>query len=353
MIRERCFIMRKKLIPAFMAVLIAALTVFPAFSANAETALRKGDTVKYTFTVGECPNVAGISVESYYDPEYLTLSEDPEFLISGQGMLNTNLTGKLRWNTMISGGRAFSDEDILVETFTVNRACTLDDVGLSFECLEIFDHDTMLLSGDLISARVDILETGTDEPETDSEEETIVTDTDDPENTETDNAGNTDVSQKDTDSGNASNTSIKPINVTSTDLTGSDEDIDPKTGNTTSRNTNSRKPSAPANTSSVQSQKNTSSKTESARTASSEKTSSAASSQKTSSAVSSNAASSVAASSAVSSKSAVSATSPKTSTTSVSSVSTAGRIAISLIIAVLAAAGVTVFLVKKLKASDE
>lgn len=346
--------MWKRITSSLAATCLVGAALLPPLTAHADTALHKGDTVQYTFTVGQCDNVAGISVDSYYDAEFLTLSGEPVFMIGGQGLSNTNELGKVRWNTMINGGRAFADEDILVESFTVNKACTLEDAKLSFECIEIFNHDLQILSADLITARVDVIETG---EQTDEE-----TDTDSLE------PASSEISRAESSVSSVPEQpprtySTKPVNVSSTDLTPSDEeDIDPTSPeNAATRSTVSRTASR---TSSVTS--NTSSKPASQT---SSKTSSAASSSKSTSSVKPETATTP--QSAVSSAAGTSSAVSKTSSTQASSksasvsaaassktpgstaaVSTAGRIAIAAVAAIFAAAGVVLVLAKKLKTTE-
>ena len=154
--------------------------------------LKKGDTVEYIFTVGKCDNVAGIAVKSYYSESLLELAKDPEFVFDGQGAINTNYVGKLRWNVMINGGRAFNGEDVFVETFTVKQDCLLEDAALSYEVEELFNHGLQNLPAELITARVRV--NGAD----------IAPDTQD---TDTDIASDTD---PDTDTETASDTDVKP-----------------------------------------------------------------------------------------------------------------------------------------------
>lgn len=130
------------------------------------TPLKKGDTVRYIFKIGESANVAGVNISSTYNEKYLTPVKDPESLIGSQGITSSNDSGTIIWNTMISGGRAFNNEDFVVETFTVNEDCTLDDANLSFTCLEIFNDDLETLPTSLVTAYASVAE-NTSDPDTD------------------------------------------------------------------------------------------------------------------------------------------------------------------------------------------
>ena len=338
--------MQKKLISALAVIVTIVMSTFSIYAADADTRLRKGDTIQYTFTVGECPNMAGISVDSFYSEEYLTLSGEPEFLVDGQGMTNTNKPGKVRWHTIISGGRAFSDDDILVETFIVKKGCTLADAALSFECTEIFDNNMQLLSAEIISARVDIIETGTDEDDTETE-----TDKRQPTDTDTgiDSEDGTDA-QPPSEVESKETYPVKPVTVSSTDLTTSEEDIDPTPSKTVSRRAASSRISVtPTNPISTESKNNTSSKIESSKSDSSMQESSkpeSASAAETSSVKSEAAVSSENVSAEVSEI----VSSQKTSSAAASS---GGRIAIALTAAVIAAACIAVILAKVLKTAEE
>ena len=146
--------MLKKLLTVTLCAILALS--FAGICANAETTLHEGDTIKIIFYAGKCSNVAGIAVDSFYDPEFVELSGDPAFEIDGQGVYNKNYSTKIKWNIMINGGRAFDGEDIFVETFTVKKDCTIEQSGLSFTCVEIFNHDLQDLPMSLIKARLEV-----------------------------------------------------------------------------------------------------------------------------------------------------------------------------------------------------
>ena len=342
--------MWKKFLCALTAVLTAAVLAFPCISASAEQTLRKGDTVRYIFTVGQSDNIAGIAVDSFYNAAVLELSGKPEFLIGGQGMTNTNNPGRIKWNTMINGGRDFDNEDILVETFTVTQKCTLEDAALSFSAIEVFTHDLETLPLDLISARVEIDETGTDDDESDTE----------PKAGDTDITSDTDSDSEESKapSNSEETSSVKPVVIISTDFANSDDDEEPEetapsqnTTHTPSRTVSSRpsSSSAPSSATSSKPDEKTSDKpkTETETSPDSKPQSSAPSSSVSK------------ASSSVASKTSSAASQTQTNAASASSsraastVPTAGRIVIAALAALFAAAGAVVLLTKKIKTTDQ
>ncbi len=353
-----------KRITAITAALLMTLALAcPQISASADTQLYTGDTIKYIFSVGECENIAGIAVDTFYNSEFLTLSEDPEFLIAGQGMMNTNLQNKIKWNILINGGMAFSGEDIMVQTFTVNKKCSLEETGLSFSCTEVFNHETQTLPLTLISARAEVSNTGTDIDEpTDSELTDIDT------NSEQSEEPQTDPESQQTDENNESTTASapKPVVITTTDLTPSEEEDEEEetTASVASRQTviTSRASESRANSSLASSALSDSS----ASSSSSSVASKASSAQKTETAVtpeskSLTSSSSAAASSAVSSAkkatpttaSSKAASASAASSGSASAVQTAGKFVVTAFIVILAAAYVTVFITKKRKSVSD
>lgn len=219
--------MWKKTLCLIAAIVTAALCLPMSFAE--ERTLCRGDTVEYIFTVGECENAAGISVNSLYSTKYLEPKGEPEFIGIPKGMVNTNSPGSIKWNTMITGGMAFSDTDIVIETFTVKRKCTLSDLKLSFECMEIFSHDLQVLPETLVTARVNIIETGTDddsesdEPSQTSSKQNDTSSTSSEkltDNDESDPGSNAPVSRPDT----SSVRSIPTVSVFTTDLTPSEDE---------------------------------------------------------------------------------------------------------------------------------
>ncbi len=344
--------MWKKLLSVFAAAMIAAVCL--PMSAAAEETLYKGDTVMYIFTVGECPNIAGISVDAFYSPDHLSLNGEPEFLIGSQGLTNINNPGKLKWNTMLSGGRAFNGEDILIAKFTVLKKCSVDDIGLSYECIELFNHDLQLLDHSLITARIEIENTGTDDgskTDTTSREEPNSPESDTSNNTDESDPGSSPSSRREASQASAP----KPVVISTTDLTPSDdEDIDPTPSKSSSRTTTSRTTvsRAVSSTSSI-----VSSNVSSSASAKSDISSDASS--KTASNVSSKTdtrSSSAAASVSRASSASASSYAPPVQTSSVASskspVNTTGRFAAALAIAIIAAAAVAIILARKLKTTE-
>ena len=211
--------MWKKLLVCALSLMAAAALLIPVSADEPDGTLYTGDTVQYIFSIDECDNVAGISGMMVYSADHLELAGEPEFLVSGQGLTNTNVPGCVRFSTMISGGVPFSGNDFFMVTLTVKKKCTLADAALSFECQEIFSHDMQMHPLSLMKARVNILATGTDD-DTGSSSMSSEEDTD----TDTD-SGSTDGKT----SSRAEYTSTvqsrpKSVNVSSTDLTGDDED---------------------------------------------------------------------------------------------------------------------------------
>lgn len=372
-----------KKIAVMLSMLILLLTLCPGAAVSAdEVQLYTGDTVQYIFSIGDCGNVAGIVVESSYNADCLTLAGTPEFVGGLGGMINPNELGAVRFNTMINGGRSFSGDDIFIETFTVNKKCLLSEAALSFECTEAFSDDLSLLPLDIVSARVETQNTGTDDditsdtdPSTDTE---LFTDTDSSTETEilTDTEAFTDIDTEDPASSRTESkknepkydsdyvSSLRHVIITTTDNVDSDDEDDTTASVTSSRKTTSRIPSVTSRAASSKSASSASSKAvssvNSTRSAASAASSTAASSSSAVSSSASKAASELTSSetgssskSTVSVKSAslVSASNESTvtspATSSKTAIPTAGKLAAVLIIAVLAAAGVTMALTRK------
>ena len=357
--------MWKKLLSAVIAALMALALVCPAITASADEVLSEGDTVRYIFSMGECENAAGIAVDSFYSTEYLRLDGEPEFLIEGQGLVNSSDEGIIKWNTMLNGGREFSGEDILIETFTVCKKCTIEDLALSFDCREIFSHELISLPVDLVSARIETVTSDTDRDETDS----VVTDEETPIKEDTSSKAETSSRES------SSSARIYPhVEVTTTDLTTSEdaETLDPDSDQpTTAASSRTRVTSSRIKISGSVSSKAESEASSKAESAVSSKAASSSSKNETTTTpdkndktssrlVSSATASSITASvssgakatpEAPTSKSASSATASLTAR-STSTVQTAGRIVIAALAAILVAAAATVFLTKKIKTEE-
>ena len=97
---------KKIILSAAAASIAAAAVIIPSYADSDEITLRKGDTVQYIFTMGECENAAGINVDSFYAPDFLELSEEPEFLVDGQGLSNTNEPGLIKWMPSYTSSQA-------------------------------------------------------------------------------------------------------------------------------------------------------------------------------------------------------------------------------------------------------
>lgn len=410
--------MWKTLSRCAMSICAAVVIALP-ISSSAESEIHAGDKVQCIFTMAECENVAGIAADSYYSTEYLELTEDVEFIVFGQGLANPANPGLIKWNTMINGGTSFNNDDVVVETFTALKDCSQDDLGLSFNCTEIFTHDLQVLPLDLMSARItvngELIATAvpapeTDTPQQDTESTPPAEDTDkdselisdpaenedpkqqssseneqksstpliepevssEPENTEPTQPEQTETrasTPEKTTSSRADTTSVRSVVISSTDLTPSEDDtvsVDDPPSSTRSRRPfisivgiSSDRTASKASSGEASSAKTTTSKTVSSKVkASSSNTLSAikyySDEDETDSSKSSTDSSKATPDSAVSQQPNSQNVSAASSANSapVSAPSTAGRIMIAAITAILAAAAVTVILSKKIKTTE-
>lgn len=87
----------KRILAIMAAVLILSLSCFTAVVSADENTLtfndgktaNVGDTIDYTFSVGDCPEpLVGIQMYIYYDPEYLQVSEKYNTELTGSVIIN-------------------------------------------------------------------------------------------------------------------------------------------------------------------------------------------------------------------------------------------------------------------------
>ncbi len=179
-------------------IMISAVCCMPS---SAETYdVREGDTVQYIFSIGAADNVAGVAVDSWYNAECLTPVDG--YMTEVTGIVNINYAvGAMKWNFTYYGGRAFNGEDVVTITFNAIKSCNMSDLGLSYNCVECFNHDLQPVVenfNSLVTARTVVIPTGERVDET-TESETVVSE---PETDSVIEAASTDTqSDKSVDSG--------------------------------------------------------------------------------------------------------------------------------------------------------
>ena len=289
--------MSKKVLSVILAItFVVALLCVGAFTASADEAVHTGDQVKYIFSVAPLSNVGGLTVNSTYDASVLTYVSSDYVYSEGMGAVNDLNAGAVNWNDTFAQGLETNNTDIFAITFNVTADGDVSSLGLSSNCIELFDVNAIDIPGDfnsLVTARVEVIhnhESDTESSNTETETEKDTT-TDTEKYTDT----NTDVS--------SATSSSASSNVSSN--TSSSKKDTPDTSKPTS--------------SSITSSSNTSSKVTSG------------SSSTTNS----------------SSKPATSSNSSKNNSSSVATVKTAGTVAIISLVIVLMAAAAIVFFSKK------
>ena len=293
--------MSKKIISAALAIAMVAVMCFVGvLSASADETVYGGDQVKYIFSVAPLNDVGGMTVYSTYDPGKLTYVSSEYIYAEGMGAVNDLNEGAVNWNDTFATGLNTSNTDIFCITFDVRDKAAVSELGLSSNCLELFDVNAIDIAGDfnsLVTARVEVIHNST--PDTDTQG---------------------------TDTGN---TSSKDETIGS-DVT-IDSDVSSAVSSTTSAITSSTTSSAvsSAKTTTPDPTKPTSSVASNAGTTSTGTTSSASSSA------------------ATSSKPAISSAASASTTSTVPTVKTAGTVAIISLVIVLMAAAAIVFFSKK------
>ena len=229
--------MFKKIIGSILsASLIAACLCIGAVTASADSYdVYKGDTVQYIFSIGPADNVAGVAVDSWYSAEYLTPTDG--VLHVGTGYVNTAYApGAMKWNFTVYGGRSCNNDDVVTITFNVLKSGYLSDLGLSYDCVECFNHDLQDVSDNfnaLVTARTVVIPTGERNDDTTDSEHTTQSDTDT-------NGGN-DNNSSDTNSDKTTDTSSDDKKDTdlNTDVKSTDSDKNKNSDTDTSSEKNS------------------------------------------------------------------------------------------------------------------
>jgi len=156
--------MSKKVLSVALAIaMVAVMVCVGMFAASAAEEVKAGDQVKYIFYIGEVSNVGGLSVDSTYNSEYLKINGEPQHLITDDalGACNDLVEGQVRWNDTYATGKDFNNTDVFVITFDVLKDGTVDDLGLSFVCTEFFDTDALDIEGGpdaYVFARVEVVD---------------------------------------------------------------------------------------------------------------------------------------------------------------------------------------------------
>lgn len=293
--------MSKKVLSVILAItFVVALLCVGAFTASADEGVHTGDQVKYIFSVAPLSDVGGLTVNSTYDASVLTYVSSDYVYSEGMGAVNDFNAGAVNWNDTFAQGLETNNTDIFAITFNVTADGDVSSLGLSSNCIELFDVNAIDIPGDfnsLVTARVEVIhnhESDTESSNTETEKDTT-TEKDATTDTEKYTDTNTDVS--------SATSSSASSNVSSN--TSSSKKDTPDTSKPTS--------------SSITSSSNTSSKVTSG------------SSSTTNS----------------SSKPATSSNSSKNNSSSVATVKTAGTVAIISLVIVLMAAAAIVFFSKK------
>ena len=327
--------MFKKIIGSILsAAMIAAFFCIGSVPVSADTYdVYKGDTVQYIFSIGAADNVAGVAVDSWYNAEYLSPVDG--VLHVGSGYVNTAYAaGAIKWNFIVYGGRAFNNEDVVTITFDVLKSGSISDLGLSYDCVECFNHELESVVDNfnsLVTARVEVIPTGDHTSD-------ITTDSDSAGQSETDTNNGNDQTSTDTknDTSNDTETDTKVNTDTSSDVKTTDSDK-AKTSDSDSESDKSSDTGSDQSTDTS----SDSSKTETELTPETADTStdSSASSNSDSSDTDSN--------KQDTSNSSDSSSSTNNTNGNASVVQTAGKIAIAAVVLIFAGAGGVLFFIKK------
>ena len=137
--------MLKKTFTFFMAALFFVFFIETAFAEKID--FIKGDKLQVVFSVERLENIAGVSVELDYNDVYLKVT-DANCSVGGSAV-NLNYDGVVRWNFISYDGISFDGEDVAVVEFEVLRTGTGADLGIVYNCEEIFDIKSESPEGDL------------------------------------------------------------------------------------------------------------------------------------------------------------------------------------------------------------
>lgn len=136
--------MIRKFTSIFTSVIIFILCTFTSLAS--EKTVEAGDEIQLLFTIGNITNVSGVSMTALYNSEYLT-AENISCNVSGS---QTHITdpGEIKWNFIIYDGKEFNNEEVAVVTFKALKTCTVNDIGFSYNCNEMFTPDIQPVSSD-------------------------------------------------------------------------------------------------------------------------------------------------------------------------------------------------------------
>lgn len=218
--------MCKKFISIALAVtMIAAIFCVGVVSADAAEKVAVGDQVKYIFSVAPINSLGGLTVYSNYDASKLKYISSEYVYAEGMGVVNDLNEGIVNWNDTFAYGLDTNHTDLFAITFDVIADADVEQLGLTSNCLELFDVNAKDFAGDfntIVTARVEVTHNSTD---TDTETETDTqSDTETETDTEIDDISDTD-SGTDTDTESDTDTSTDMTTDTSSDTDSDTSDL--------------------------------------------------------------------------------------------------------------------------------
>lgn len=226
--------MTKKIVIVLFTVMFFVFGAVNVFAS--ENIISSGDEVRLVYTIEDVRNVAGVSFETVYNSEYLK-AENIVCTVSGSESNIANL-GEIKWNFLVYSGMDFNGDDVVTVTFKVLKPCTIDDLGIKYNCSECFNPDLQKISDNpnsLFSVRaiyndreyvVNTIGSGdnTDIPDSENTSDsdinnTVLTDSDTEKTVDTDNSKTTSSTAdtnktKNTDTDKSSNNTVTQNKVT-------------------------------------------------------------------------------------------------------------------------------------------
>ena len=239
--------MSKKVLSVILAItFVVALLCVGAFTASADEAVHTGDQVKYIFSVAPLSDVGGLTVNSTYDASVLTYVSSDYVYSEGMGAVNDFNAGAVNWNDTFAQGLETNNTDIFAITFNVTADGDVSSLGLSSNCIELFDVNAIDIPGDfnsLVTARVEVIHNHESDTATDTEK---YTDTNTDVSSATSSSASSNVSSNTSSSKKDTPDTSKP---TSSSITSSSNTSSKVTSGSSSTTNSSSKPATSSNSS--------------------------------------------------------------------------------------------------------
>lgn len=143
----------KRILSVMAAVLILSISCFGAVVSADENTLtfndgktaNVGDTIDYTFSVGDCPEpLVGIQMYIYYDPEYLQVSEEYNTELTGYVINPAHIDDKGNGQVIVTAsdiaGMDYSQKKTIIDVdFTVLKG---GDTNITYYVTEMYSLDS-------------------------------------------------------------------------------------------------------------------------------------------------------------------------------------------------------------------